>query len=79
MTKNQNKVTKNATQHSKYEAIEDRGYLHTEPNALLILGLSQLVSSQFDFTGIQNPNIEKEVNRRFQLGWAPFGKLRNVF
>ena len=24
-------------------------------------------------------NFEKEVNRRIQLGWAAFGKLRNVF
>ncbi|CAH2234461.1 jg17763 [Pararge aegeria aegeria] len=33
--------------------------------------------------GLLNPyagsNFEKEVNRRIQLGWAAFGKLRDIF
>ncbi|CAH2226448.1 jg9740 [Pararge aegeria aegeria] len=28
---------------------------------------------------LRRSNSEKEVNRRIQLGWAAFGKLRDIF
>lgn len=49
----------------------------------VLLGGTALVVDDYVYLGqtvqLGKSNFEKEVNRRIQLGWAAFGKLRRVF
>jgi hypothetical protein len=55
-----------------------------KPKPIAIRGaVLKLVSKKYLYLGqklqIDRNNFEGEVNRRIQLGWAAFGKLRRVF
>ncbi|PZC71609.1 hypothetical protein B5X24_HaOG212887 [Helicoverpa armigera] len=52
--------------------------MFSPPQSLLEARYSKLLT-HISIVQLGRSNFEKEVNRRIQLGWAAFGKLRNIF
>ena len=56
---------------------------HVVPTPLKVGDSTLEVVTEYVYLGqivqLGRSNFEKEVNRRIQLGWAAFGKLRNIF
>ena len=57
--------------------------VHVSPTPVLLGGSPLEVVDDYVYLGqtvqLGKSNFEKEVNRRTQLGWAAFGKLRSFF
>ncbi|KAG6440870.1 hypothetical protein O3G_MSEX001526 [Manduca sexta] len=57
--------------------------VHVVPTPIEVGGSTLEVVDEYVYLGqvvrLGRSNFEREVNRRIQLGWAAFGKLRNVF
>ncbi|CAG9565546.1 unnamed protein product [Danaus chrysippus] len=57
--------------------------VHVVPTSIKIGGSTLEVVDSYVYLGqtvqLGKSNFEKEVNRRIQLGWAAFGKLRRIF
>ena len=54
-----------------------------DPEPIAVNGVPLEVVQQYVYLGqilqLGKNNFEREANRRIQLGWAAFGKLRQVF
>ncbi|CAB3231006.1 unnamed protein product [Arctia plantaginis] len=57
--------------------------VHVAPTPIVVGNSVLEVVDEYVYLGqtvqLGKSNFEKEVNRRIRLGWAAFGKLRNVF